>query len=106
MKRDRTVAPGSTIEDGGAMLVSPSRVSETGSGTGGARAPQSRGRLGRCRRVGGRRGDARSASLQAPAQADQREPEPHAQRRRLSQRGRELLSRQRGPELGETLLRK
>src|SRR5215831_17184229 len=34
MKRDRTVAPGSTIEDGGAMLVSPSRVSETGSGTG------------------------------------------------------------------------
>src|SRR5262245_10575919 len=34
MKRDRTVASGSTIAGGGAMLVSPSRVSETGCGTG------------------------------------------------------------------------
>jgi hypothetical protein len=34
MKRDRTVASGSTIEGGGAILISPSRVQETGSGTG------------------------------------------------------------------------
>src|SRR5215470_9566466 len=34
MTRDRTVASGSTIEGGGAMLVSPSRVPETGSDTG------------------------------------------------------------------------
>src|SRR5262245_38276458 len=33
MKRDRTVASGSTIEGGGAMLISPSRVPKTGSGT-------------------------------------------------------------------------
>src|SRR5262249_4197916 len=33
MKRDRTVASGSTIEGGGAILISPSRVQETGSGT-------------------------------------------------------------------------
>jgi hypothetical protein len=33
MKRDRSVTSGSTIEDGGAILVSPSRVPETGSGT-------------------------------------------------------------------------
>ena len=33
MKRDRTVASGSTIEGGGAILISPSRVLETGSGT-------------------------------------------------------------------------
>jgi len=44
MKRDRTVAPGSTIEDGGAMLVSPSRVSETGSGTLSASSAAPRGR--------------------------------------------------------------
>jgi hypothetical protein len=33
MKRDRTVASGSTIDEGGAMLISPSGVQETGSGT-------------------------------------------------------------------------
>jgi site-specific recombinase XerD len=33
MKRDRTVASGSTIDEGAAMLVSPSRVQETGCGT-------------------------------------------------------------------------
>src|SRR5262245_28844668 len=36
MKRDRTVASGSTIEGGGAILITPSRVLETGSGTAGA----------------------------------------------------------------------
>src|SRR2546427_6908094 len=34
MKRDRPVASGSTIDDGGAMLIAHSRVQETGSGTG------------------------------------------------------------------------
>jgi glyoxylase I family protein len=33
VKRDRAVTPGSTIEGGGAILISPSRVQETGSGT-------------------------------------------------------------------------
>jgi glycosyltransferase involved in cell wall biosynthesis len=33
MKRDRTVASGSTIEGGSAILISPSCVQETGSGT-------------------------------------------------------------------------
>jgi len=33
MKRDRSVASGSTIEGGGAIVISPSRVRETGSGT-------------------------------------------------------------------------
>jgi hypothetical protein len=34
MKRDRTVASGSTIEGGGTILISPSRVPKTGSVTG------------------------------------------------------------------------
>src|SRR5262245_64895718 len=34
MKHDGTVASGSTIAGGGAILISPSRVQETGSGTG------------------------------------------------------------------------
>jgi len=34
MKRDRTVASGSTIEGGGTMLVSSSRVPKTEGGTG------------------------------------------------------------------------
>src|SRR5262249_28313392 len=38
MTRDRTVASGSTIEGGGAMLVSPSRVPKTGSGTEGPKS--------------------------------------------------------------------
>src|SRR5437773_11458283 len=33
MKCDRPVASGSTIDDGGAMFISPLRVQETGSGT-------------------------------------------------------------------------
>ena len=33
MTHDRSVASGSTIEGGGAILISPSRVLETGSGT-------------------------------------------------------------------------
>jgi hypothetical protein len=33
MTRDRTVASGSTIEEGAVIAVSPSRVPETGSGT-------------------------------------------------------------------------
>jgi len=33
MKRDRSVASGSTIEGGGAILISPWRVPKTGSGT-------------------------------------------------------------------------
>jgi hypothetical protein len=33
MKHDRSVTLGSTIEGGAAILVSPSRVQETGSGT-------------------------------------------------------------------------
>jgi hypothetical protein len=33
MKRDRSVASGSTIDGGGAILISPSRVQETGRGT-------------------------------------------------------------------------
>jgi hypothetical protein len=33
MKRYRSVASGSTIEGGGAIVVSPSRVQETGCGT-------------------------------------------------------------------------
>src|SRR5262249_6885391 len=34
MTRDHTVASGSTIDGGGAMSISPSRVQETGCGTG------------------------------------------------------------------------
>src|SRR4029453_9098042 len=33
MRRDRLVTSGSTIEGGGGMVISPSRVQETGSGT-------------------------------------------------------------------------
>jgi hypothetical protein len=33
MKRDRTVASESTIDGGGAISISPSRVQETGCGT-------------------------------------------------------------------------
>src|SRR5262249_39558051 len=33
MKRNRTVASGSTIDGGGAISISPSRVQETGCGT-------------------------------------------------------------------------
>src|SRR5215470_14483395 len=44
MKRDRTVASGSTISGGGAILVSPSCVQETGSGTEGATAAVARAR--------------------------------------------------------------
>src|SRR5262249_44702269 len=43
MKRDRPVASGSTIEGGGVMLVSPSRVPKTGSGTPAGRAPGTQG---------------------------------------------------------------
>src|SRR5215467_601754 len=44
MKRDRTVASGSTIEGGGAILISPSRVQETGSGTELPKCDRRRGR--------------------------------------------------------------
>src|SRR5213594_878269 len=43
MKRDRTVTSGSTIDGGGAMVRSPSRVQETGSRT--ALAPANHGVL-------------------------------------------------------------
>ncbi len=46
MNPDRTVASGSTIEGDGAILISPSRVQETGSGTS---SPCSGRRSRRCR---------------------------------------------------------
>src|SRR5262249_49442496 len=47
----------------------------------------------------------RVVALQLPTEADQREPELHAQRRRPPYRRRELLTCERAPELAETLLR-
>src|SRR5262249_669268 len=54
MKRNRTVASGSTIEGGGAMLVSPSRVSETGCGTTPSSSHRRAGasKLAQCQRTG------------------------------------------------------
>ena len=51
MKRDRTMASGSTIEQRGAMLISPSRVQETGCDTTSSKARRYKDRTLLCRPV-------------------------------------------------------